>query len=388
MGLVFWRVVVFGSSIIDKVNKTVWRQINKNTRDGKWDSAVIHVMVYYRLLFILKIDGKILMKEILYLGETYIFQMKGPVVPFFFLSLFSFFFIIIFMLTSLSIKQQRQQYSPPSPPLSSLLSPQMTKASLLSNSWCPPESSSFLNLEKVVQNYGSQPELLELILSSKVEEDRRRAEEAKLRRKEIDYMLQQKKATSLPPISPYERRVSCSSSDSTLPRLQMRKNYDWKQYKRKNSIEMLLIPSPNSMELKLPSLNKSINRRSRSSSFVVESDDEQDFAAGSAPPSPPNDSIHKTVHKRRRREMQAITTIIETREFPYYDDYLWKNNGNTVHKKTGYKSIYYKCSNSSKGCPVNKTVTFKENGEYLIKYRGQHLVECNRIKRITDLKPL
>lgn len=84
MGLVFWRVVVFGSSIIDKVNKTVWRQINRNTRDGKWDSAVIHVMVYYRLLFILKIVGKILMKEILYLGETYIFQMKGPVVPFFF----------------------------------------------------------------------------------------------------------------------------------------------------------------------------------------------------------------------------------------------------------------------------------------------------------------
>jgi hypothetical protein len=46
--------------------------------------------------------------------------------------------------------------------------------------------------------------------------------------------------------------------------------------------------------------------------------------------------------------MQAITTIIETKEFPYNDDYLWKNNGNTVHKKSGYKSIYYKCSNSAK----------------------------------------
>lgn len=289
------------------------------------------------------------------------------------------------MLTSFSNKQQHRHYSPPTPPLSSLLSPQMTKASLLSNSWCPPEPSSFLNLEKVVQTYGSQPELLELILSSKVEEDRRRGEEAKLRRKEIDYMLQQKKTSPLPSISNYDRRVSCSSAESTsLPRLHMRKNYDWKPYQRKSSIEMLLIPSPNSMELKLPSLNNN-NRRSRSSSVAVESDDEQDFAAGSAPPSPPSDSIHKTVHKRRRREMQAITTIIETREFPYYDDYLWKNNGNTVHKKTGYKSIYYKCSNSSKGCPVNKTVTFKENGEYLIKYRGQHLNECNRIKRITDL---
>lgn len=294
------------------------------------------------------------------------------------------------MLTGFTIKQQ--QYCPPSPPLSSLLSPQMTKSSLLSNSWCPPESSSFLNLEKVVQTYGSQPELLELILSSKVEEDRRRAEEAKLRRKEIDYMLQQKKTTtSLPSISHYDqRRLSCSSAESSsLPRLQMRKNYDWKQYKRGNSIEMLLIPSPNSLELKLPELSLSkknvLNKRSRSSSLVAESEDEQDFAAVSAPPSPPSDSIHKTTHKRRRREMQAITTIIETREFPYYDDYLWKNNGNTIHKKTGYKSIYYKCSNSSKGCPVNKTLTFKENGEYLIKYRGQHLTECNRIKRITDL---
>ncbi|KAL0093424.1 hypothetical protein F4703DRAFT_1829535 [Phycomyces blakesleeanus] len=77
--------------------------------------------------------------------------------------------------------------------------------------------------------------------------------------------------------------------------------------------------------------------------------------------------------------------IIETREFPYNDEYLWKNNGNTVHRKSGHKSIYYKCSNSSKGCSVNKTVTFKEDGEYLIKYRGQHLVECNRIKHIIDI---
>lgn len=51
---------------------------------------------------------------------------------------------------------------------------------------------------------------------------------------------------------------------------------------------------------------------------------------------------------RRRREMQAITKIVETREFPYVDNYFWKNNGNTVQKKTGCKSIYYKCSNSNK----------------------------------------
>ncbi|KAI9266495.1 hypothetical protein BDA99DRAFT_558570 [Phascolomyces articulosus] len=89
--------------------------------------------------------------------------------------------------------------------------------------------------------------------------------------------------------------------------------------------------------------------------------------------------------KRRRREMQAITMIIETREFPYNDDYLWKNNGNTIHKGSGNKSIYYKCANNQKGCPVNKTVTFKDNGEYLIKYRGKHLSDCSRIKRVVDV---
>ncbi|KAL0092513.1 hypothetical protein J3Q64DRAFT_1719285 [Phycomyces blakesleeanus] len=97
------------------------------------------------------------------------------------------------------------------------------------------------------------------------------------------------------------------------------------------------------------------------------------------------DLVNSARPKRRRREMQNISMIIETREFPYNDEYLWKNNGNTVHRKSGHKSIYYKCSNSSKGCSVNKTVTFKEDGEYLIKYRGQHLVECNRIKHIIDI---
>lgn len=123
-------------------------------------------------------------------------------------------------------------YYPPSPPLS------MTKTTNM-------DSTSYLNLEKVVQVYGNQPELLELILSSKVEEDRRRAEEAKLRRKEIDYMLQHKKTTSLPPISP-NKTVS-------LPRLTPTASTTNSTYKRKNSnsIEMLL-SSPS--DLKLPTL--------------------------------------------------------------------------------------------------------------------------------------
>lgn len=37
------------------------------------------------------------------------------------------------------------------------------------------------------------------------------------------------------------------------------------------------------------------------------------------------------------------------------------------------------------GCPVNKTVMWKENGEYLIKYRGEHLPECGKVQRIVDV---
>lgn len=53
---------------------------------------------------------------------------------------------------------------------------------------------------------------------------------------------------------------------------------------------------------------------------------------------------------RRRRSMQALTKLVETTEFPYDDGHFWKNNGNTVQKKTGCKSVYYKCANS---CKVN-----------------------------------
>ncbi|KAG1510884.1 hypothetical protein G6F47_000817 [Rhizopus delemar] len=190
-----------------------------------------------------------------------------------------------------------------------------------------------LSIEKAIQMYGSQPELLGLILSSKVEEDRRKTEEAKLRQKEIDYLLQQK-----------EKKQSNLTSLHTTT-----------QSNRKPSIDSLLIPPQNN---NLPSPEQTL------------------------PLSPPIETVNI---RKRKREIQAITTIIETKEFPYSDDYLWKNNGNTVHKKSGFKSVYYKCSNGIRGCPVNKTVTFKGNGEYLIKYRGEHLQLCNRIKRITDL---
>lgn len=59
---------------------------------------------------------------------------------------------------------------------------------------------------------------------------------------------------------------------------------------------------------------------------------------------------------RRRREMQAISKIVETRDYPYIDGFFWKNNGNTVQKKTGNKSVYYKCSNSSKVTEEKRTL--------------------------------
>lgn len=63
----------------------------------------------------------------------------------------------------------------------------------------------------------------------------------------------------------------------------------------------------------------------------------------------PQENIAKM--SRRRRSMQAITKIVETTEFPYDDRHFWKNNGNTIQKKTGCKSVYYKCANS---CKVRK----------------------------------
>ncbi|KAG0045294.1 hypothetical protein BGZ83_009482 [Gryganskiella cystojenkinii] len=85
--------------------------------------------------------------------------------------------------------------------------------------------------------------------------------------------------------------------------------------------------------------------------------------------------------KRKRREMQPVNEIFETEELPHVDHFLWKNNGNTIQKKTKCKSIYYKCSNSGGGCTVNKTVTEKEGGGYITKYRGLHLPDCSKLKR-------
>ena len=79
------------------------------------------------------------------------------------------------------------------PSLSANFSTSRTMTNVNNTSTTPPneDASTFLNLERVVRQYSEQPELLGLILSSKVEEDRRRTEEARLKQKEIDYLLQQ-----------------------------------------------------------------------------------------------------------------------------------------------------------------------------------------------------
>lgn len=63
-----------------------------------------------------------------------------------------------------------------------------------------------------------------------------------------------------------------------------------------------------------------------------------------------------TIKKRRKRDVQAITMIVQTKEFPYNDQHEWKNNGNTVNKNSGKRSIYYKCVNSRSVGNINKQV--------------------------------
>jgi hypothetical protein len=53
------------------------------------------------------------------------------------------------------------------------------------------------DLQDIIYSYQSQPELLRLILLSKLEEDKRRAEEAKLRAKELDLLLIQQQQQQL-----------------------------------------------------------------------------------------------------------------------------------------------------------------------------------------------
>ncbi|ORZ07847.1 hypothetical protein BCR42DRAFT_425592 [Absidia repens] len=302
-------------------------------------------------------------------------------------------------------------------------------------------STPLYELQHVFDQYKTHPELLKLILTSKVEEDKRRTEEAKLRSKELDYYLkhdttppsptpntdlptpivnhpqqqQQRRKMSIPsrinvnckrlpdPSAPYSLNrqhhttAIITSPTTTSPVSPSRKDssidHQYHHQKRRHSAATAMLAMGSSVSpSSLPSLSPSIAALPDQANNFYSSDEEMDPSTSTINAYPSPTTTDQEVNAgteagkpRRRREMLAITKIVETREFPYMDNYFWRNNGNTTQKKTGCRSIYYKCSNSNKGCQVNKTVTAKQNGEYLIKYRGNHMAECGMVERVRDL---
>ncbi|KAI7895575.1 uncharacterized protein EV154DRAFT_413289 [Mucor mucedo] len=254
-------------------------------------------------------------------------------------------------------------------------------------------SPSSFNLQEIIETYGENSEIFQLILISKVEEDRRRIEEAKLKQKKIDFFVSNKdnakkkiKRNDNKPrvlgLSREEFYKDVDHSSSTAYSVKQNET-TLLQPKRHKSLTQLF--SPSSLAICSPLQDKSVdshNFQQELQSSVALPINRRNSVDGSSNRASDTLPPIASVTTRRRREMQPITMIIETKEFPYNDDYVWKNNGNTTHKSTGQKSIYYKCSNSNAGCSVNKTVSFRSNGEYLIKYRGFHLHECCKIKRV------
>ncbi|ORZ03462.1 hypothetical protein BCR43DRAFT_483417 [Syncephalastrum racemosum] len=334
-----------------------------------------------------------------------------------------------------SQKQSQQQPQQPQQQHPSQLNEATSTSIPTANPTSTPAATC--DLQDVIFYYQSQPELLKLILLSKVEEDKRRAEEAKLRAKELDLLLVQQRQTEQKvnlASSPHQQqqqqqssRLRRTSLDAILdspgagmPGLQRRdsplassmgassathsEELDDRAFSPIPSSGLFTLPTytpqaqQSNMYKPVPQhyLDDSFSNQPFSSQPAIVSTHETPLApasphkfdvtsSASSPTFAQRYNPYFAQRPRRRREMQAITKIVETRDYPYLDGYFWKNNGNTVQKKTGNKSVYYKCSNSSKGCPVNKTVNWKENGEYLIKYRGEHLPECNKVQRIVDM---
>ncbi|KAI9019213.1 hypothetical protein CLU79DRAFT_836824 [Phycomyces nitens] len=338
---------------------------------------------------------------------------------------------------------QPTSYILPSPnTLASILNPQ--KQQKHTQTYPQP---SFYDLQEVVSKYQSQPELLKLILNGKLEEDKRRTEEAKLRAKELDLYLQKcrhefrSKAVDSPlldrsdstsrtsisggtnygsppttqelytPTGPIRRRKSSPGTDPSnnrttpYPLQYSRQPTYWSAF-RAPHVEIAQEERRDSAAEAMVAMG---------SLFIVNSKADSFASPYSPTTSPRSQSAFSPFHSqpptqydtdisqmniltkdgflqmnmeqcsRRKREMQAVTKIVKTRDFPYNDNFFWKNNGNTTHKKNGCRSIYYKCSNSSKGCSVNKTVAEKEGGYYVIKYRGEHQKECSNVEHIRDL---
>ncbi|CDH58843.1 hypothetical protein RO3G_03909 [Lichtheimia corymbifera JMRC:FSU:9682] len=308
---------------------------------------------------------------------------------------------------------QQQLFSSSDDPTSCILADTWTSSSSSTVQPQPPSSTTTTttadptnndptacDLRDILMYYRSQPDLLRLILLSKVEEDKRRTEEARLRAKELDIMLLQQQQELMIGMLPGTMAAAEDQQLEESPRKRAREPSDTLfPISPTDEQQHPTMDNSNDESPSFPSTTLDTNTVVPSSSSSSSTTPTSLFhLASSYVPSQPNNLNNDSVSEqdstttgsvrrppRRRREMQAITKIVETREYPYMDGFFWKNNGNTVQKKTGNKSIYYKCSNSSKGCPVNKTVTWKENGEYLIKYRGEHLPECGKVERIIDV---
>ncbi|KAI8882800.1 hypothetical protein K501DRAFT_323762 [Backusella circina FSU 941] len=271
------------------------------------------------------------------------------------------------------------------------------------------------DLQAVITRYQGNPELLRLILSSKVEEDKRRTEEAKLKTKELDlYMKTQTSQlkpystnsdfetnrinSQLEPVTVLNRRRSSSSSTSStnsstaggstlrrivpysVPSSRTRPIAIDPQQRRNSSTSSLFAMN----RLSIHNNNNAINQQTKLKPSSAPSPSHYLYTPASSALDCKN-NMTPLPKARRRRSIQAITKVIETKEYPYHDGYFWKNNGNTTQKKTGCRNVYYKCTNSCKGCPVNKTVIEQPDGIYVIKYRGDHIPECNQVEHIKDL---
>ncbi|RUS12541.1 hypothetical protein BC937DRAFT_87586 [Endogone sp. FLAS-F59071] len=144
----------------------------------------------------------------------------------------------------------------------------ISQNSPLSTSLAASSSSAGFDLQDVISQFQSQPELLKLILMSRAEEDRRKCEEAKLRAKEIDLLLSER-----------DREFF---SMGIRPR---------RSYSNGNRCDDMLLDSPGSNLLKgndhgTPSMLRNISEASSSMQHGSSFQDSATFHSMSASPSP------------------------------------------------------------------------------------------------------
>ncbi|KAI9267004.1 hypothetical protein BY458DRAFT_547594 [Sporodiniella umbellata] len=104
----------------------------------------------------------------------------------------------------------------------------------------PIAKSNHNSLQDVISRYQKNPELLKLILASKVEEDKRKTEEAKLKSKELDVYINRQKfenrRRSFPSKNNSFRRIApCEEANITSALLPSNSSHS----KRRRSIQVV-----------------------------------------------------------------------------------------------------------------------------------------------------